>query len=225
MRPIQPGHRALSLVAHPLLISGVIWKGDKVIDGVPETLDLLRSLVGCNLYFPLCLHAAEECAFLHTGEEALLHYQQQYQISCWVLEKVPKPRAACASGGDILVILCSSSLLRVHQLPEKGGDNDTAYVVGEEGIQEELDLKGIKHLGGPADGSKSVNLKSGEYMHHDPEVSGGIARAPPEMWARNVMASWQRAGVEPACLSGVCATTQAVLEMADAWSSNATALG
>eukprot|EP00967_Tisochrysis_lutea_P038466 scaffold46104_cov16-Tisochrysis_lutea.AAC.1 len=100
-----------------------------------------------------------------------------------------------------------------------------AYVVGEEGIQEELDLKGIKHLGGPADGSKSVNLKSGEYMHHDPEVSGGIARAPPEMWARNVMASWQRAGVEPACLSGVCATTQAVLEMADAWSSNATALG
>jgi ribonucleotide monophosphatase NagD (HAD superfamily) len=24
---------------------GVIWKGDKLIDGVPETLDLLRSKV------------------------------------------------------------------------------------------------------------------------------------------------------------------------------------
>ena len=26
-------------------LAGVIWRGDSVIDGVPETLDLLRSLV------------------------------------------------------------------------------------------------------------------------------------------------------------------------------------
>lgn len=32
--------------AHILrLIAGVIWKGDKLIDGVPETLDMLRSKV------------------------------------------------------------------------------------------------------------------------------------------------------------------------------------
>lgn len=30
-------------------LSGVIWKGDKLIDGVPETLDMLRSMVNCCL--------------------------------------------------------------------------------------------------------------------------------------------------------------------------------
>lgn len=45
------------------------------------------------------------------------------------------------------------------------------YVIGEVGIQEELDLKGIAHIGGPADGDKKVSLKAGEYMTHDPDVS------------------------------------------------------
>jgi hypothetical protein len=45
------------------------------------------------------------------------------------------------------------------------------YVIGETGILEELDLKGIEHLGGPEDAAKEVALKKGEYMEHDPEVS------------------------------------------------------
>lgn len=35
--------------------AGVIWRGDSVIDGVPETLDLLRSLVSVAI---LCMHQA-----------------------------------------------------------------------------------------------------------------------------------------------------------------------
>lgn len=46
------------------------------------------------------------------------------------------------------------------------------YVVGEVGIQEELDLKGIKHIGGPADGDKKVELKPGTFLEHDHDVSG-----------------------------------------------------
>jgi hypothetical protein len=47
------------------------------------------------------------------------------------------------------------------------------YVIGEAGILEELDLKGIPYLGGPDDATKTVALKAGEYMEHDPEVQGG----------------------------------------------------
>lgn len=47
------------------------------------------------------------------------------------------------------------------------------YVIGETGILEELDLKGIEHLGGPEDAAKEVALKKGEYMEHDSDVSAG----------------------------------------------------
>ena len=40
--------------------------------------------------------------------------------------------------------------------------------------QEELDLKGIKHIGGPADGDKKVELKPGMLLEQDPDVSGKL---------------------------------------------------
>ena len=47
------------------------------------------------------------------------------------------------------------------------------YVVGEVGIQEELDLKGINHIGGPADADKKVELTPGMFLEHDHDVSWG----------------------------------------------------
>ena len=44
------------------------------------------------------------------------------------------------------------------------------YVVGEVGIQEELDLKGIAHIGGPADADKKIELKPGFALPHDHDV-------------------------------------------------------
>ena len=44
------------------------------------------------------------------------------------------------------------------------------YVVGEVGIQEELDLKGIAHIGGPADAEKKIELKPGFALPHDHDV-------------------------------------------------------
>lgn len=45
------------------------------------------------------------------------------------------------------------------------------YVVGDVGIQEELDLKGINHIGGPADKDQVVELKPGYALPHDHDVS------------------------------------------------------
>lgn len=43
--------------------------------------------------------------------------------------------------------------------------------MGDVGIEEELDLKGIQYLGGPSDGDHKVELKAGYAMPHDPEVT------------------------------------------------------
>lgn len=48
------------------------------------------------------------------------------------------------------------------------------YVIGEEGILEEMALKGITCLGGPADKGKTVELKAGAYMDHDPDVGAVV---------------------------------------------------
>jgi hypothetical protein len=45
------------------------------------------------------------------------------------------------------------------------------YVIGEVGIQEELDKKNIRHLGGPEDGTKVVKLVPGYALEHDEDVS------------------------------------------------------
>jgi len=42
--------------------------------------------------------------------------------------------------------------------------------MGDVGIEEELDLKGIKYLGGPCDADHKVELKAGYAMPHDPDV-------------------------------------------------------
>jgi len=45
------------------------------------------------------------------------------------------------------------------------------YVVGDVGIEEELDLKGIQHIGGPGDKDQVVDLKPGYALPHDHDVS------------------------------------------------------
>lgn len=45
------------------------------------------------------------------------------------------------------------------------------YIVGEVGICEELDLKGIQHIGGPQDADKKIDLSPGFALEHDESVS------------------------------------------------------
>lgn len=48
--------------------------------------------------------------------------------------------------------------------------HEQVYVVGDVGIQEELDLHGYQHFGGPEDAGKVIELKPGYALPHDENV-------------------------------------------------------
>ena len=48
------------------------------------------------------------------------------------------------------------------------------YTIGEVGIDEELDMLNIEHIGGPADAGKRVTLAKGERMDQDPDVAAVV---------------------------------------------------
>lgn len=57
------------------------------------------------------------------------------------------------------------------------------YLIGDVGIEEEFDLKGIKYLGGPGDADHKVELKAGYAMPHDPDVRTCICTALLKSWS------------------------------------------
>lgn len=48
------------------------------------------------------------------------------------------------------------------------------YIIGQEGIGEELDLLGIPHIGGPSDAGKTIKLGPGVKVEHDHDVAAVI---------------------------------------------------
>ncbi|XP_060185669.1 phosphoglycolate phosphatase 2 isoform X2 [Lycium barbarum] len=60
--------------------------------------------------------------------------------------------------------------LKVNDFPRE----KKVYVIGEEGILEELELAGFTALGGPADGKKNIELKSDCLFEHDKSVGAVI---------------------------------------------------
>lgn len=125
---------------------GVIWRGDSVIDGVPETLDMLRA-AGKRLVFVTNNSTKSRAGYLgkFTGLGLKVNAEEIYSSS-----------------------YAAAAYLESIDFKKK------VYVIGETGILEELDLKGIEHLGGPEDAEKVVTLKKGEYMEHDPDVGAVV---------------------------------------------------
>ena len=76
----------------------------------------------------------------------------------------------CACSVEAQEIFSSSfaaaAYLRAQSFPPDG----KVYVVGHAGIQDELDLVGIQHIGGPADGCKTVDMGPGGKLQVDRSV-------------------------------------------------------
>ncbi|GMP75906.1 hypothetical protein CsSME_00032827 [Camellia sinensis var. sinensis] len=127
---------------------GVIWKGDKLIDGVPQTLQMLRSK-GKKLVF-----------VTNNSTKSRRHYAKKFHsLGISVSEEEIFSSSFAAA-----------MFLKVHDFPRE----KKVYVIGEEGILEELELEGFTGLGGPEDGKKMVQLKPNCLFEHDKSVGAVV---------------------------------------------------
>ncbi|KAL8517889.1 hypothetical protein ACS0TY_009269 [Phlomoides rotata] len=127
---------------------GVIWKGDKLIDGVPETLDMLRSK-GKRLVF-----------VTNNSTKSRKQYGKKFET---LGLNVTEEEIFASS-------FAAAAYLKSIDFPK----DKKVYVVGEDGILKELELAGIQYLGGPEDGEKKIELKPGYMMEHDENVGAVV---------------------------------------------------
>ncbi|CAM9276071.1 unnamed protein product [Phaeothamnion confervicola] len=109
---------------------GVIWKGDSLIDGVPAVLDALRA-------------AGKKCFFVtNNSTKSRKGYKSKFDE----LGLNVAPEEIFSSSFAAAAYL--------EQIRFKTGKK--VYIIGEVGIEEELDLLGIPHIGGPSDKDKAA---------------------------------------------------------------------
>uniref|UniRef100_I1L678 Phosphoglycolate phosphatase n=1 Tax=Glycine max TaxID=3847 RepID=I1L678_SOYBN len=127
---------------------GVIWKGDKLIDGVPETLDMLRSK-GKRLVF-----------VTNNSTKSRKQYGKKFET---LGLNVSEEEIFASS-------FAAAAYLKSIDFPK----DKKVYVIGEDGILKELELAGYQYLGGPEDGGKKIELKPGFLMEHDEDLLLGL---------------------------------------------------
>ncbi|XP_058114883.1 phosphoglycolate phosphatase 2-like isoform X3 [Magnolia sinica] len=116
---------------------GVIWKGDKLIEGVPQTLEMLRSR-GKKLVF-----------VTNNSTKSRKSYAKKFQM---LGVTVSEEEIFCSS-------FAAAMYLKSIDFPQE----KKVYVIGEEGILEELELAGFTGLGGPV-GAVVVGLD--QYINY-----------------------------------------------------------
>ncbi|KAK4841432.1 hypothetical protein QYF36_004390 [Acer negundo] len=144
-----------SLEAFLFDCDGVIWKGDKLIHGVPQTLDLLRS-------------KGKKLVFVTNNSTKS---RRQYAIKFQSLGLSVNEDEIFSSS------FAAAMYLKVNNFPQQ----NKVYVIGGEGIIEELQLAGYTGLGGPEDGEKRVQLKSNFLFEHDKTVGAVVVGLDPDI--------------------------------------------
>ncbi|PIN01161.1 p-Nitrophenyl phosphatase [Handroanthus impetiginosus] len=127
---------------------GVIWKGDALIDGVSDTLDMLRAM-GKKLVF-----------VTNNSTKSRRQYAKKFHS---VGISVSEDEIFSSS-------FAAAMYLKVNDFPKE----KKVYVIGEDGILEELKLAGFTGLGGPEDGKKTVQLKPNNLFEHDKNVGAVV---------------------------------------------------
>ena len=127
---------------------GVIWKGDSLIDGVPETLEFLKSK-GKKLFF-----------VTNNSTKSRAGYLQKF-LSLGL--KIEADEIYSSS-------FAAAAYLEANNFPK----HKKVYIIGEVGIQEELDLVGVNYIGGLEDAGKTIDLTPGFALNHDKDVAAVV---------------------------------------------------
>merc|ERR1719163_1632680 len=128
---------------------GVIWKGDSIIDRVPAVLEMLRK-AGKKIFF-----------VTNNSTKSRKGYQGKFTGLGLTVE----PEEIFSSS------FAAAAYLEQTKFKDKG---KKVYIIGEVGIEEELDLIGVPWIGGSSDAGKKVELKSGYALPHDEDVGAVI---------------------------------------------------
>ncbi|XP_042519567.1 phosphoglycolate phosphatase 2 [Macadamia integrifolia] len=127
---------------------GVIWKGDKLIEGVAQTLEMLRSM-GKKLVF-----------VTNNSTKSRKQYANKFH----------KLGLAVSEDEIFSSSYAAAMYLKTKNFPQE----KKVYVIGEEGLMEELELAGFTPLGGPEDANKRVELESNFLFEHDKSVGAVV---------------------------------------------------
>ncbi|KAG6416422.1 hypothetical protein SASPL_123852 [Salvia splendens] len=129
---------------------GVIWKGDSLIDGVSDTLDFLRSM-GKKLVFVTNNSTKSRRQYakkfhsvgISVSEDEI--FSSSFAAAMYLkVNKFPKEKKVSLLEENV------SLSSKLHTLNEEAmAAKPQVYVIGEEGILEELELAGFTPLGGP----------------------------------------------------------------------------
>merc|ERR1711990_1269541 len=129
---------------------GVIWKGDSLIDGVPAVLKMLKD-AGKKIFFVTNNSTKSRKGYLG-------------KFKGLGLDGVEAEEIFSSS-------FAAAAYLEQTKFKESG---KKVYIIGEVGIEEELDLIGVPWIGGGSDAGKKIELKSGYALPYDKDVGAVI---------------------------------------------------
>lgn len=127
---------------------GVIWKGDSLIDGVPNVLEKLKQL--------------KKKIFFVTNNST--KSRKGYLKKFTGLGLNVDPNEIFSSS------FAAAAYLEQNPLPP----GKKVYIIGQEGIGEELDLLKIPHFGANSDADKKIKIGPGVKVEHDHDVGAVI---------------------------------------------------
>jgi len=128
---------------------GVIWRGDSVIEGIPQVLEKLRA-AGKKMFF-----------VTNNSTKSRAGYKKKFDS---LGLNVPAEEIFSSS-------FAAAAYLEQTKFKETG---KKVYVIGEVGIVEELNLIGVPNIGGPDDNGKVPDMGPGGKLEHDHDVGAVI---------------------------------------------------